>query len=41
MIPYGRQDISDDDIDTVISVLKSDYLTQGPFVERFESEISI
>ena len=31
-IPYGRQDISEDDINEVINVLKSDFLTQGPQV---------
>jgi len=36
MIPYGRQDISQADIDTVLAVLRSDFLTQGPQVPRFE-----
>ena len=36
MIPYGRQDISQADIDAVLDVLKSDFLTQGPQVPRFE-----
>lgn len=40
MIPYGRQDIQQSDIDAVIAVLKSDFLTQGPSVPRFEKEIS-
>ena len=40
MIPYGRQDITDDDIEAVIDVLKSDFLTQGPKVPIFESEIA-
>jgi UDP-4-amino-4,6-dideoxy-N-acetyl-beta-L-altrosamine transaminase len=35
-IPYGRQSISQDDIDAVIACLKSDFLTQGPMVEQFE-----
>ena len=39
MISYGRQSIDDDDIDSVIEVLKSDYLTQGPAVPRFEQAI--
>ena len=30
MIPYGRQDISQADIDAVLEVLRSDFLTQGP-----------
>ncbi len=36
MIPYGRQLISKDDIDAVVSILKSDFLTQGPAVPEFE-----
>jgi UDP-4-amino-4,6-dideoxy-N-acetyl-beta-L-altrosamine transaminase len=35
-IPYGRQNITQDDIDTVVEVLKSDFLTQGPHVPEFE-----
>lgn len=35
-IPYGRQDISDADITAVFEVLRSDWLTQGPAVPRFE-----
>lgn len=40
MIPYGRQDISQDDIDAVIATLRSDYLTQGPVVPAFEAAVS-
>jgi UDP-4-amino-4,6-dideoxy-N-acetyl-beta-L-altrosamine transaminase len=40
MIPYGRQCISDLDIDSVVEVLKSDYLTQGPKVPEFESKLA-
>lgn len=40
MIPYGKQNISKEDIDQVKSVLKSDFLTQGPRVEEFENKIS-
>lgn len=40
MIPYGRQDITRDDIDAVVSVLTSDYLTQGPMVPRFERAVA-
>lgn len=40
MIPYGRQDISQDDIDAVTSVLRSDFLTQGPIVQRFEAAVA-
>lgn len=36
MIPYGRQDITQADIDAVVGVLQSDFLTQGPMVPRFE-----
>jgi len=38
-IPYGRQNITDKDIDAVVNVLKSDYLTQGPKVPEFEQTI--
>ena len=37
-IPYGRQYITDEDIDSVVKVLKSDWLTQGPNVKEFENE---
>lgn len=40
MIPYGRQNISEEDISAVIDVLKSDFLTQGPAVPIFEEKIS-
>jgi UDP-4-amino-4,6-dideoxy-N-acetyl-beta-L-altrosamine transaminase len=40
MIPYGRQNISDDDVRAVVEVLRSDWLTQGPAVPRFESAIA-
>lgn len=39
-IPYGRQDINQADIDAVIEVLRSDFLTQGPVVPAFESAIA-
>jgi len=39
MIPYGRQDISQADIDAVTAVLKSDFLTQGPQVSLFEQAV--
>lgn len=37
MIPYGKQDITQADIDAVVDVLKSDFLTQGPQVPAFEN----
>lgn len=40
MIPYGRQSISQEDIDAVIAVLKSDFLTQGPCTPAFEQAIA-
>ncbi len=40
MIPYGRQDIDEADIAAVVAVLHSDFLTQGPAVERFESVVA-
>ena len=39
MIPYGRQDINQQDINAVVEVLKSDFLTQGPQVPAFEQAI--
>ncbi len=35
-IPYGRQEITDEDVQAVVTALKSDYLTQGPKIEEFE-----
>ena len=40
MIPYGRQDISETDIQAVVDVLRSDFLTQGPTVPAFEKAVS-
>ncbi|TNH82659.1 UDP-4-amino-4,6-dideoxy-N-acetyl-beta-L-altrosamine transaminase [Aeromonas hydrophila] len=40
MIPYGRQSISDADIEAVVAVLKSDYLTQGQAVPAFEQGLA-
>ena len=39
-LPYGRQHITEEDIASVVSVLKSDFLTQGPIVPKFEKKIS-
>ncbi|MEM8918560.1 MAG: UDP-4-amino-4,6-dideoxy-N-acetyl-beta-L-altrosamine transaminase [Pseudomonadota bacterium] len=39
-IPYGRQDVTQADIDQVVAVLKSDFLTQGPMIPRFEEKVA-
>lgn len=39
-IPYGKQDISQQDIDAVIEILRSDWITQGPAIERFEQAVA-
>lgn len=39
MIPYGRQNITQSDVDAVVETLKSDYLTQGPKVPAFEESV--
>lgn len=39
-ISYGRQHISDEDIKAVVDVLKSDYLTQGPSIAKFEKDFA-
>lgn len=40
MIPYARQDIQQGDIDAVVAVLQSEFLTQGPLVPRFEQMVA-
>ena len=40
MIPYGKQELSEKDLDAVNSVLKSDYWTQGPKIEEFENKFA-
>src|SRR5688572_33072151 len=40
VIPYGRQDITQQDIDAVVATLRSDFLTQGPAVPRFENAVA-
>lgn len=40
MIPYGRQDVTDDDVAAVEAVLRSDYLTQGPAIPAFEQALA-
>ncbi|MEH2158826.1 UDP-4-amino-4,6-dideoxy-N-acetyl-beta-L-altrosamine transaminase [Nostoc sp.] len=39
-IPYGRQDINQEDIDAIIEVLRSDWITQGPAIDRFEQAVA-
>lgn len=39
-IPYGRQSINDADIQAVVEVLKSDYITTGPKIEEFEQKVA-
>ncbi len=39
-IPYGRQDITDEDVQAVVDVLRSDFLTQGPAIGRFEATVA-
>src|SRR5216683_1598187 len=39
-IPYGRQDVRPEDVDAVVTVLRSDWLTQGPAVPRFERALA-
>jgi dTDP-4-amino-4,6-dideoxygalactose transaminase len=40
MIPYGRQEISEEDIKEVQKILRSDFLTQGPTVPKFEKSVA-
>ena len=40
MIPYGRQSVDEDDIAAVVDVLRGDWLTQGPSIERFEEAVA-
>jgi dTDP-4-amino-4,6-dideoxygalactose transaminase len=40
VIPYGRQSINDSDIDAVAEVLRGDWLTTGPYVDKFEAAIA-
>ena len=39
-IPYGRQSIDEEDINAVVQVLRSDYLTTGPAVAAFEKKVA-
>ena len=38
-IPYGRHDITEDDVKAVVESLKSDFITQGPLIEKFENHL--
>lgn len=40
IIPYARQNINEADIESVVNILKSDWLTQGPAIERFEKAVA-
>ena len=40
IIPYGKHNVTQDDINAVVEVLKSDYLTQGPKILEFEKEFA-
>jgi dTDP-4-amino-4,6-dideoxygalactose transaminase len=40
MIPYGKQDISDEDVKVVAAAMRNDFLTTGPLVEQFESRLT-
>lgn len=40
MIPYGRQEIGEHDVQAVLDILRSDWLTQGPAIERFEQGVA-
>ena len=41
MIPYGKQEITKTDIDAVVKVLNSDFLTQGPVVPQFADATNV
>ena len=40
MLPYGRQSIDERDIEAVVAALRSDWLTTGPLVDRFEKDLA-
>lgn len=39
-LPYGRQEISDDDVEAVVEALRAELITQGPLIERFEAALA-
>ena len=39
LVPYARQQINENDINKVIKVLRSDFLTTGPKIQQFENEL--
>ena len=41
MINYGKQSISEEDFKAIKRFLRVDWLTQGPFVEKFENDLSL
>ena len=41
MIPYGKHEITNEDLDSVIDALKSDFITQGPEIVNFEKNMYI
>ncbi len=40
VIPYSRQHIDEDDVSAVVNVLRNDWLTQGPTIEKFERAVA-
>ena len=40
-LPYSRQSVSEDDIQAVVDVLRSDWLTTGPQVDSFEQQLAV
>ncbi|MGE5604576.1 MAG: DegT/DnrJ/EryC1/StrS family aminotransferase, partial [Bacteroidota bacterium] len=39
-IPYAKQNINEADVESVVKILQSDWLTQGPMIERFEKAVA-
>ncbi|MFD0785381.1 DegT/DnrJ/EryC1/StrS family aminotransferase, partial [Micromonospora azadirachtae] len=40
MLPYGRQSVTEDDVEAVVAALRSDWLTTGPQVDGFEADLA-